>query len=117
MSQYAAKSNYAHQNADNFTRAIAAAPMTLEDKLEWHFSTLDGIPKTMLPVCASAIRLHDAGFDEAKTMLDLPEGSTYFGKSQASIADVIFGHYLEFFLAAFADDLPATPLDAPLSRR
>ena len=33
------------------------------------------------------------------------------------IGDVIFGHYLEFFLAAFADDLPATPLDAPLSRR
>ncbi|MEY4742018.1 MAG: hypothetical protein RL672_768 [Actinomycetota bacterium] len=96
--------------ADSLTMAIAAAPMTLEDKLGWHFAMLDKIPKSMLPVCAAAIRLHDAGFDEATTMLDLPAGATYFGKSRASIGDVISGHYLEFFLATFADCLPASPL-------
>ena len=100
--------------AENFTMAIAAAPMSLEDKLSWHFTTLDRIPKSMIPVCAAAIRLHDAGFDESTTMLDLPPGISFFESNQASIGQVIEGHYLEAFLAVFADCLPASPLDTPL---
>ena len=68
----------------------------------------------MLPVCAAAIRLHDAGFDERETMLALPEGSKYLGRNEASLSEIIEGHYLEPFLAVFAEYLPATPLDAPL---
>ena len=99
---------------NSLSLAIAAAPMPLEDKLGWHFASLDRIPKTMLSVCAAAIRLHDAGFDERETMLDLPAGTKYLGRSQASLSEIIEGHYLEPFLAVFAEYLPATPLDAPL---
>ena len=99
---------------DNFSLAVAAAPMTLEDKLSWHFTTLDRIPKSMIPVCAAAIRLHDAGFDEATTMLDLPAGISFFESRQASIGQIIEGHHLEAFLAVFADCLPNSPLDTPL---
>lgn len=99
---------------DNFSLAVAAAPMTLEDKLRWHFATLDRIPKSMLPVCAAAIRLHDAGFDERTTLVDLPAGVSFHGQSTVSIADVIAGHYLEPFLALFADLIPSSPLAVPV---
>lgn len=100
--------------AENFSMAIAAAPMSLEDKLGWHFATLDRIPKSMLPICAAAIRLHDAGYPERTTMLTLPIGVSFEGAREVSIGDVIAGHYLEVFLAVFADYVPASPLDVPL---
>lgn len=100
--------------ADNFSMAIAAAPMSLEDKLGWHFANLDRIPKSMLPVCAAAIRLHNAGYPERTTMVTLPTGVTFEGQREVSIGEVIAGHYLEVFLDIFADFLPASPLDVPL---
>lgn len=99
---------------DYFSLAVAAAPMSLEDKLGWHFANFKRIPKSMLQVCAVAIRLHDAGFDEDETILDLPAGVTRFGKTSTSIADVIAGHHLEPYLALFADWIPANPLAVPL---
>lgn len=95
---------------DELGWAIAAAPMPLEAKLEWHFTTLDPMPKGMLELCAAAIRLHDDGFCEATTMLDLPPGVTFEGRSSSSIGNIIFGHYLEYFLAEFADEVPAAAI-------
>ncbi len=43
-------------------------------------------------------------------MLDLPPGVTFEGRSSASIGNIIFGHYLEYFLAEFAHEVPASAI-------
>jgi hypothetical protein len=96
--------------------AIAAAPLTLAEKLKWHqcdFSVK--VPNYMLEIWQQAIQLHDLGLPEV-TMIDLPAGATFKGGSQASIAEIITGYNLEYFTRAFASEVPDSPLDVPLEK-
>ena len=100
----------------NLSLAIAAAPMSLEDKLGWHLLNFaPQPPKAMTKVWLACITAFDLGMPET-TNIGLPEGSTFQGKPIATIADVIEGYHLEYYLASFAIYLPASPLDAPLDK-
>ena len=98
----------------NLSLAIAAAPMSLEDKLGWHIMNFDKkLPKAMIGMWVAAITAYDLGMPET-TSVDLPEGSKFMGSSKISIAQIIDDFRLEYYLASFAIYLPASPLDAPL---
>jgi len=98
----------------NISLAIAASSLSLEEKLSWHVMNFDQkLPNAMLGIWVAAITAYDLGMPET-TSVDLPVGSTFMGGTKASIAQIIEGFHLEYFLASFAGYLPASPLDAPL---
>lgn len=77
---------------------IAEAPMTLEKKLSWHLVNFEqAVPETMIPACAQAIAIANSKGD-LSTMIDLPEGATFYGESKASAQDIIEGHHLQYFV-------------------
>ena len=95
--------------------AIAAAPLTLEEKLKWHRAGLEKKPPlNLVPVWMQAIWLYDLGLPES-TLIELPEGTTYRGSNQTPIGDLITGFNLEYFTRAFADEVPDSPFDVELN--
>ena len=83
---------------------IADAPMTLEKKLSWHFVNFEqAVPETMLPACLQALAIANSKGD-LSTLIDLPEGSTFFGESKASAQDIIEGHYLQYFITGDSNE-------------
>ena len=84
--------------ASEIAMEIAKSPMSLLEKLDWHFSNFDKpIPKVLIPVAVKAIELANAGGD-LSTFIDLPEGIKFQGFQFASAHDVIEGHYLWYYL-------------------
>ncbi len=82
---------------------IAKSPLTLAEKISWHLTLFEKpLPQSMVAVCVQAIYLARLGCD-LETVLELPEGATYFGNPWASAQSVIDGHQLRFFLAAPAE--------------
>jgi hypothetical protein len=84
--------------------SIADAPMSLEDKLSWHFSVnlIPPVPTRMIPVAKQAIILAQQGLDLA-TPLDLPDGSLHNGLPTTTAGDIIYGHYLQAFVDGGVD--------------
>ena len=84
--------------------SIADAPMSLEDKLSWHFSVnlVPPVPTRMIPVAKQAIIIAQQGLD-LDTQLDLPDGSTHNGLSTTTARDIIYGHYLQAFVDGGVD--------------
>ena len=99
---------------NNNASAIAAAPLSLEEKMWWHIALVSGVPKSMHPVLCLAIYFFDMGVSSHKT-LPLPKGSTYYGRREATLLEIIEGHQLEPYLKMFADYLPSSPLEVPLN--
>jgi hypothetical protein len=92
-------------DANEIAQEIAASPLSLEQKLEWHFANFDKpIPKSMVPVAIEAIQVANAGGD-LDTILDLPTGTKFLGMSVATVQLIIEDHYLWFYL----DDPDAFP--------
>jgi hypothetical protein len=86
--------------AEDIALDIANAPLTLEEKLSWHFANFDpAVPESMIPVSVEAINLANTSGD-LSTLLELPEGSTYFGEQTAPAKDIIEGHHLHYFVTA-----------------
>jgi hypothetical protein len=67
----------------------------------------------MVDLWVQAVRLHDFGMPE-NLEIDLPVGTTYKGTNKTTIGNLITEYCLEYFTLAFADDVPASPLDVPL---
>ena len=99
---------------NNTAYAIAAASLSLEEKMWWHIALMRGVPKSMHPVLCLAIQFFDMGVSSHKT-LPLPEGTKFQGAREASLLEIIEGHQLEPYLAMFSEYLPASPLDVPLN--
>lgn len=94
--------------------AIAASPLSLADKLEFHRIDFDKqLPDSLIGLWHQAILLYDAGIAET-TELELPSNIRYRGTTKSTIAQIITEYNLEFFTLAFAADVPASPLDVPL---
>ena len=84
--------------ASETAELIAKSPLTLAEKISWHFTLfVKPPPESMIAVCVQAIYLAKLGGD-LDTMLELPAGATYFGDSFASAQSVIDGHELSFFI-------------------
>lgn len=93
---------------------IAGAQLSLFEKLDYHLrgNIEPPVPKTMVPVALEAIWLDSYGFDWDETEVQLPQGSRYFGKQQASIRAIIEGHHLQPFLMQTADNQQRRESDA-----
>lgn len=98
---------------DTTALAIAAAPLSLEEKIDWHLAVFKGVPREMSSVLCLAIQFFDMGVSAHKT-LPLPNGVRLKGQTIASLEEIIEVHHLEPYLAIFAEYLPASPLEAPL---
>ena len=87
-------------------KLIADAPLSLEQKMSWHLrgNMEPPAPESMIPVAVQAVQFDAYGFDWDTTMLDLPTGSTYYGKNEASLRAIIEGHRLEFYLIKTDDN-------------
>jgi hypothetical protein len=85
--------------------SVASAPMSLEEKLSWHFSVnlIPPVPTSMIPVAKQAIIIAQQGLD-LNTQLDLPDGSTHNGLSTTTAGDIIYGHYLQAFVDGGMDE-------------
>jgi hypothetical protein len=89
-------------DAHEIALEIAKAPLTIEEKLSWHFATFaPPVPETMIPASVQALEVAN-GDGDLSTLIDLPEGSTFFGENQASAKDIIEGHHLEYYLTKVA---------------
>lgn len=94
--------------------AIAAAPLNLDEKLNWHRFDFDKvIPDEMVALWGQAIRLYDFGMLET-TLIELPAGITYKGSNKSTVGNLITEYNLEYFTLAFAAEVPCSPLDVPL---
>ena len=93
---------------------IADSQLSLEDKVNWHLRcNFDRpVPKVFIPVVMQAVWLDAYGFDWDATELELPPGSTFEGKSQASIRSIIEGHFLQPFLLETAENQPRRESEA-----
>ena len=89
-----------HMEVQEIAQLIANSQLSLEDKVSWHLrcNFTQPVPKAVIPVIMQAIWLDAYGFDWDATELDLPVGSTFDGKPQASIRALIEGHFVEPFL-------------------
>ena len=67
--------------------------------LQWHLQSnhYPPVPLAMLPACEAAIEA--AKDDEPYRLIDLPDGVTYRGYSQANAATIIQSYHLDAFLA------------------
>jgi len=84
--------------AEEIATEIAKAPLTIEEKLGWHFANFDlPIPQTLIPVAVRAIEIANDGGD-LQTILTLPTGIKFQGEQHATAEEVIEGHYLHFYL-------------------
>lgn len=89
---------------EEISTLIAESNLTLEKKLSWHFSNFDpAVPSTMLLACIQAIAIANSKGD-LSTMIDLPEGSTFYGESKASAQDIIEGHELQYFVTGGSNE-------------
>lgn len=93
---------------------IAGAQLSLAEKLDYHLrgNIEPPVPKRMVPVALEAIWLDSYGFDWDATVVQLPQGSRYFGKPQASIRAIIEGHHLQPFLLETSDNQSRRESDA-----
>lgn len=70
----------------------------LRQQLSIHLSSnhYPPVPNTMIDPCVAAIEAGNE--DDFARLIDLPEGVTYRGSSQASAGSIIENHHLEFWL-------------------
>jgi hypothetical protein len=86
--------------AEEIAIEIAKSPLTIEQKLSWHFANFEPvIPEAMIPVCAQAIDLSNKGKD-LDVVLDLPEEASFQNQPRASAKDIIEGLHLSYYLGA-----------------
>jgi hypothetical protein len=85
--------------AEEIAIEIANAPLTIEQKLSWHFANFNpAVPEAMIPVCAQAIELSNKG-EDLDVVLDLPEEASFQSRNQATAKDIIDGLHLRYYLA------------------
>lgn len=81
---------------------LAASEMaeytTLRVALSWHLQSnhYPPVPQSMVPVCLSAIDAINEG--EFYRSIDLPEGISWRGQSDAPAWAIVDGHHLEPFI-------------------
>lgn len=99
---------------DNTVYAIAASSLSLQEKIDWHMAWLRGMPEAMSSVLYCAVYFFNMGVSPHHS-LPLPKGTTFEGRENATLLEIIEGHHLEPYLTMFAEYLPASPLDVPLN--
>lgn len=84
-----------------FAADLAGSGLDLGLALEIHLRSnhFPPVPTTMIPACKAAIAAGDEG-EDWDLLIDLPEGISYQGKSQAPAWAIIEAHHLECFLGA-----------------
>ena len=99
---------------DNTVYAIAASSLSLDEKIEWHMAWMQGLPKEMSSVLYCAVYFFNMGVSSHHS-LPLPKGTSFQGRTSATLLEIIEGHFLEPYLSMFAEYLPACPMDVPLN--
>lgn len=73
--------------------------LSLEDSIRIHLTSnhYPPVPASMVPACIEAIDCVNSGMPMA--LVDLPEGVSFRGSTQAPAYDIVEQHHLEFWLA------------------
>jgi len=90
--------------AMGFKELVDEGSCNLDTALIWHLRSnhYPPVPLSMLEPCKLAIQLANAGDWDA--MIDLPEGVTFRGSTQAPVSNMIESHHLDTFLDCDDDD-------------
>jgi hypothetical protein len=84
--------------ATEVTDLIANSPMSLEDKLSWHFTSFERkIPESMIPVCKAVIQIANTNGDLTQ-VFELPDGATFDGGNTAVAQDILDTLFLSAFV-------------------
>ncbi len=72
--------------------------LELERALTWHlqYNHYPPVPLSFVEICKKAIDLANAG--QWETLIGLPQGCSYKGRSKAPVSAVVQQHHLESFI-------------------
>lgn len=85
--------------ATEVTELIAKSPLSLEDKLSWHFTAFEGgIPDSMIPLCKAVIQIANSGGDMTQ-VLTLPDGATFDGGTTVTAQEALDTLFLSAFVS------------------
>lgn len=84
--------------AEDMSEIGDALGISLRQQLSWHLSSnhYPPVPQSMITPCVNAIEAYNEG--EPNRLIDLPDGVSWRGHSNAPATAIIEGHHLECFL-------------------